>query len=1039
MVPLLNRTELIPGYMTVDRIGAGGYGEVWKVRAPGGLDKAIKVIYGYINEERAARELRALNRIKEIRYPLLLSLERIEIVANQLLIVTELADRSLMDRFQECTASGQVGVPRNELLRYLQDAAAALDYMLEAKGLQHLDIKPENLLLVGDRVKVADFGLVRELADQGNTVMGGLTPVYASPEVFAGCASPQSDQYSLAVVFQQMLTGVLPFPGRTQQQLAVQHKQASPRLTSLSESDRAIVARALSKDPAQRFPSCRDFVDALVQGMRRSTSTDYSSTPANDQQGVDAETDRDHETTSQEHLQTTVVKPIESRRQSQRAETLPTELLCPDADQSVALHSARATSSDLPPVRVVTDVRELDRLDVQRIPVGLRPTLILAIGGTGARVLQALKKRLDSWGDLGRSRVFQLLLLDTNRDTIQEAREGIYGSSLGYDEVIHLGLRRAQEYQARSAEFLKWTSRRWLYNIPRSLQTEGYRPLGRLAWVDHAEKVCTAIRDRLARVIADESIQMLEQVGGLPCLNRAPRVILVGSTAGGTAGGMMLDVEQAVHSSLAELGLPDDGICTILTHSTNGHPRESTLAVANTYAFLCELQHLSRTSSSDRAAANADNDMDERTFLPRATTYFVNLGEHLSEQVYQERIAAVADYLYCNTATGAGTVLDQSRSLRNTVDGQDLYLRSFGVSSLETARRDLPADWIITLSRCVIRKWLEPAEAGDESKRTDQDRGDAGGRWQPDADGQSLCDDNRKALRSTGPPNLEGLWQPEFGEWAQSRFVALLKQLLCHEQSQYRNQALRSAGDFTHRWASMVAEVARQFRDLVSSMEGSTKPHSESSAADKVAVEWSWRSPKSCGSHTVDRQLRAAIPALAEELATTLPARFLGSRVLPCGTSAAVSEPVPSLADLLRVATQSSVVAAINRLDDGLVVDEDGVLFPTSARLAECFDSAAIRLPGCGFFRRRFMVDGPTSHWREQHPIPQDVTLVSGPVDETIIWQEAEQISLAQLAHRLTAGRPEAVEAATRLHSRIDIQWTFPPPGLRCRSVVGSC
>ncbi len=103
-VTFLNPAELIPGYHTIDRIGAGAYGEVWKVRAPGGLEKAIKVIYGYITEERAARELKALNRIKGIRHPFLLSIERIEIVSNQLLVLTELADRSLMDRFQEFRA-----------------------------------------------------------------------------------------------------------------------------------------------------------------------------------------------------------------------------------------------------------------------------------------------------------------------------------------------------------------------------------------------------------------------------------------------------------------------------------------------------------------------------------------------------------------------------------------------------------------------------------------------------------------------------------------------------------------------------------------------------------------------------------------------------------------------------------------------------------------------------------------------------------------------------------------------------------------------
>ena len=80
----LRGAEPIAGYSVTERLGAGGYGEVWKVEAPGGLQKAIKFIYGYLNEEKASRELKALNRIKQVRHPFLLSLERIEVVDGQL-------------------------------------------------------------------------------------------------------------------------------------------------------------------------------------------------------------------------------------------------------------------------------------------------------------------------------------------------------------------------------------------------------------------------------------------------------------------------------------------------------------------------------------------------------------------------------------------------------------------------------------------------------------------------------------------------------------------------------------------------------------------------------------------------------------------------------------------------------------------------------------------------------------------------------------------------------------------------------------------
>ena len=87
-----------------------------------------------------------------------------------------------------------VGIPRDELLRYTRHAAEALDHMNEKHNLQHLDIKPRNLFLVSDRVKVADFGLVKHLERSGASgILGAVTPLYAPPETFSGNISGRSD------------------------------------------------------------------------------------------------------------------------------------------------------------------------------------------------------------------------------------------------------------------------------------------------------------------------------------------------------------------------------------------------------------------------------------------------------------------------------------------------------------------------------------------------------------------------------------------------------------------------------------------------------------------------------------------------------------------------------------------------------------------------------------------------------------------------------------------------------------------------------
>src|SRR5262249_55879030 len=153
--------------------GRGGYGEVWKAEAPGGLFKAIKFVYGDLakagdDNKAAEQELKALNRVKGIRHPYILSIERFDIIDGQLLIVMELADRNLWDRFSECRNQGLVGIPRDELLRYLDEVSEALDMMNVEYQIQHLDIKPQNLFLVHNHIKVADFGLAKDF--EGNRV-----------------------------------------------------------------------------------------------------------------------------------------------------------------------------------------------------------------------------------------------------------------------------------------------------------------------------------------------------------------------------------------------------------------------------------------------------------------------------------------------------------------------------------------------------------------------------------------------------------------------------------------------------------------------------------------------------------------------------------------------------------------------------------------------------------------------------------------------------------------------------------------------------
>ena len=97
---------VLPGYTLTERIGSGGYAEVWRAEAPGGIEKAVKIVYGYYDDEFASQELKALERIKGVRHPFLLSLERFEVLNGRLAILTELADMSLDQRLRQCRGEG---------------------------------------------------------------------------------------------------------------------------------------------------------------------------------------------------------------------------------------------------------------------------------------------------------------------------------------------------------------------------------------------------------------------------------------------------------------------------------------------------------------------------------------------------------------------------------------------------------------------------------------------------------------------------------------------------------------------------------------------------------------------------------------------------------------------------------------------------------------------------------------------------------------------------------------------------------------------
>ncbi|HQR44359.1 MAG TPA: tubulin-like doman-containing protein, partial [Gemmatales bacterium] len=325
----------------------------------------------------------------------------------------------------------------------LRDAAEALDLIHNQYNLQHLDIKPSNLFLVSNRVKVADFGLVKALEGRSNTtnsgLLGGITPAYASPETFQGELSKNSDQYSLAIVFQELLTGSLPFTGKSARQLMQQHCMQEPDLKALPPSDRAVIARALSKDPAQRFPSCLDFIGALVR------ATPGARTWATME---DLFIENNEEDPSSPNRVQRVSKPTPGARPSR--------------------------------------------------PGPLRPTYLIGLGEFGREALQAVRYRIiDRFGGLDRIPCWKYIYIDSDPKSINDALTGPPEQAFQPQEMFHAPLNGVAVYRKhrQSLEIVsEWLPSERLYSIPRNLAVGGVRSLGRLALAENHLRIASKMK-----------------------------------------------------------------------------------------------------------------------------------------------------------------------------------------------------------------------------------------------------------------------------------------------------------------------------------------------------------------------------------------------------------------------------------------------------------------------------------------------------------------------------------------------------------------
>lgn len=274
---MLVAEQLLGPYRLIGRVGAGGMGEVWKAEDTRlGRVVAIKVLPPAVvaDHEAIARLKREARTAAQLYHPNIATIHSIEEIDGLLFIVMEFVDgRPLTDAIR----SGELS--EGDICRIGRGVAGALTEAHE-QGIIHRDIKPDNIVVRGQRVKVLDFGIAKRMESEAGSrgaaptfvtqqgfVIG--TVQYMSPEQALGKSlDSRTDIFSLGVVLYEAATGRLPFAGETTTETMTQIIRDDPATASVANPSVSaglndIIMRCLRKNREERFASAALLATAL--------------------------------------------------------------------------------------------------------------------------------------------------------------------------------------------------------------------------------------------------------------------------------------------------------------------------------------------------------------------------------------------------------------------------------------------------------------------------------------------------------------------------------------------------------------------------------------------------------------------------------------------------------------------------------------------------------------------------------------------------------------------------------------------------------
>jgi serine/threonine protein kinase len=256
--------------VVTQKLGQGGMGAVYRVTdRETYAEYAVKVLCAELaNNLQAVADLKhEVARAQPLVHQNLLNIKYFADAGPVKYVVMEYVDGETLDAFR-LRAGRQGKLSQSDFLSVAEQVLAGLDFLHE-RGVVHLDVKPENVLVAKSaQVKIADYGIAKSLDEQvgrgGDRVPGG-TLCYMAPEQIRGTVCDRrTDVYAAGVVFHLLLTGSFPFGDADRQAIVAWHLDDRHTISARVPSQwRGAIAKALAANPNDRWTSCSQFRQAL--------------------------------------------------------------------------------------------------------------------------------------------------------------------------------------------------------------------------------------------------------------------------------------------------------------------------------------------------------------------------------------------------------------------------------------------------------------------------------------------------------------------------------------------------------------------------------------------------------------------------------------------------------------------------------------------------------------------------------------------------------------------------------------------------------